>query len=199
MRPGRLLPASRARFMVWFKKEKAPKQPQTERRLKMPEGLWVKCEACKEMIYKKEVLRNANVCPKCNYHFRISAQERLELLCDDGAWEESEFTGTGFPRVFYLRYHYYPIYFPLMALSRWAVSASACSAVSWVASPITIEPVTRPKTSWFGKGLPCGNLSALKWPSAVFMTSLVSRWLSPSLMVARRAWRMRAPVSKSSK
>jgi acetyl-CoA carboxylase carboxyl transferase subunit beta len=54
----------------------------------MPEGLWVKCEACKEMVYKKEVLRNANVCPKCNYHFRISAPERLGMLLDDGAYEE---------------------------------------------------------------------------------------------------------------
>jgi squalene-hopene/tetraprenyl-beta-curcumene cyclase len=40
---------------------------------------------------------------------------------DDGTWDETEFTGTGFPRVFYLRYHYYPIYFPLLALSNWAV------------------------------------------------------------------------------
>ena len=39
---------------------------------------------------------------------------------DDGTWDESEFTGTGFPRVFYLRYHYYRIYFPLLALSYWA-------------------------------------------------------------------------------
>lgn len=46
----------------------------------------------------------------------------------DGTWDESEFTGTGFPQVFYLRYHYYPIYFPLMALSRWAASAAAASA-----------------------------------------------------------------------
>jgi squalene-hopene/tetraprenyl-beta-curcumene cyclase len=46
----------------------------------------------------------------------------------DGTWEESQFTGTGFPRVFYLRYHYYPIYFPLMALSRWAATASASPA-----------------------------------------------------------------------
>ena len=38
----------------------------------------------------------------------------------DGTWEESQFTGTGFPCVFYLRYHYYPIYFPLMALAQWA-------------------------------------------------------------------------------
>ena len=74
--------------MAWFKKEKTPKQPQVERRLKMPEGLWVKCEACKEMVYKKEVLRNANVCPKCNYHFRIDARERLKMLLDDGAFEE---------------------------------------------------------------------------------------------------------------
>ncbi len=39
---------------------------------------------------------------------------------DDGTWDEAEFTGTGFPRVFYLRYHYYPIYFPLMALAQWS-------------------------------------------------------------------------------
>ncbi len=74
--------------MAWFKKEKTPKQPQAERRLRMPEGLWVKCEACKEMVYKKEVLRNVNVCPKCNYHFRISARERVESLLDDGQYEE---------------------------------------------------------------------------------------------------------------
>ena len=42
---------------------------------------------------------------------------------DDGSWSETQFTGTGFPRVFYLRYHYYPIYFPLMALARWHTSA----------------------------------------------------------------------------
>ena len=41
---------------------------------------------------------------------------------DDGTWDEPEFTGTGFPRVFYLRYHYYPIYFPLLALSQWAAA-----------------------------------------------------------------------------
>jgi squalene-hopene/tetraprenyl-beta-curcumene cyclase len=48
----------------------------------------------------------------------------LERQKPDGRWEESQFTGTGFPRVFYLRYHYYPIYFPLLALSRWAALAS---------------------------------------------------------------------------
>jgi len=48
--------------------------------------------------------------------YLVSAQN------DDVAWHEPEFTGTGFPRVFYLRYHYYPIYFPLLALSQWAVT-----------------------------------------------------------------------------
>lgn len=46
----------------------------------------------------------------------------LDTQLDDGTWDEPQFTGTGFPQVFYLRYHMYPIYFPLMALSRWAVA-----------------------------------------------------------------------------
>ena len=49
---------------------------------------------------------------------------------DDGTWDEPEFTGTGFPRVFYLRYHYYPIYFPLLALSHWAVAVNPVNAAS---------------------------------------------------------------------
>ena len=52
------------------------------------------------------------------------ARYLIETQNDDGAWSETEFTGTGFPRVFYLRYHYYRIYFPLMALARWANAAS---------------------------------------------------------------------------
>ena len=74
--------------MAWFKKEKQPKQPASDRRLKMPEGLWVKCQSCKEIVYKKEVVRNSNVCPKCNYHFRISSRERLSMMMDDGRYEE---------------------------------------------------------------------------------------------------------------
>ena len=60
------------------------------KRLQVPEGLWVKCNSCKEIIYKKEVLRNANVCPKCNYHFRISAHERLSSLFDEGRYQETD-------------------------------------------------------------------------------------------------------------
>ena len=74
--------------MAWFKKEKQPKQAVTDKKLRVPGGLWVKCENCKEIIYKKEVLRNANVCPKCGYHFRITARERLAGLFDNGLYEE---------------------------------------------------------------------------------------------------------------
>jgi acetyl-CoA carboxylase carboxyl transferase subunit beta len=74
--------------LAWFKKEKTPKQPIEERRVKIPGGLWVKCEFCKEIIYKKEVARNGNVCPKCGYHFRIGARERLASLFDNGLYEE---------------------------------------------------------------------------------------------------------------
>jgi acetyl-CoA carboxylase carboxyl transferase subunit beta len=74
--------------IAWFKKIRKPKQAVEHKHIQVPEGLWVKCNSCKEIIYKKEVLRNANVCPKCNYHFRISARERLTALLDDGHYKE---------------------------------------------------------------------------------------------------------------
>jgi acetyl-CoA carboxylase carboxyl transferase subunit beta len=74
--------------IAWFKKIRKPKQPVENKRIQVPEGLWVKCSGCKEIIYKKEVLRNSNVCPKCNYHFRISARERLTALFDEGRYQE---------------------------------------------------------------------------------------------------------------
>ena len=67
--------------MAWFKKQKQPKvAPTDDQRAPIPEGLWVKCASCKEIIYRKEVAARANVCPKCNYHFRIGARERLAAL-----------------------------------------------------------------------------------------------------------------------
>ncbi len=71
--------------MAWFKKTKGPSARKT---VKIPEGLWVKCDSCKEIIYKKEIDRNLMVCPKCNYHFRINATERVRLLADEGTFEE---------------------------------------------------------------------------------------------------------------
>jgi len=71
--------------MAWFKKTKDIK---TDKKVKIPEGLWVKCDSCKEIVYKKEIDKNLKVCPKCNYHFRISARERLKLLADEGSFAE---------------------------------------------------------------------------------------------------------------
>jgi len=76
--------------MVWFKVSKAPKGEKTEKKIGMPEGLWIKCNNCGEIIYKKEVARNLNVCPKCNYHFRISAQERIDFLEYDAGMEAAD-------------------------------------------------------------------------------------------------------------
>ncbi len=78
--------------MAWFKKERpggaAPEAP--PKKVKIPEGLWVKCDNCKEIIYRKEVDKNFKVCPKCDYHFRISASERLPYLVDEGSFLEVE-------------------------------------------------------------------------------------------------------------
>ncbi|MEJ2525316.1 MAG: acetyl-CoA carboxylase carboxyl transferase subunit beta, partial [Desulfuromonadales bacterium] len=77
--------------MAWFKKSKAPIAASVEtKKVQMPEGLWTKCKNCEEIIYSKEIERNFNVCPKCDYHFRISARERIALVIDDGSFVETD-------------------------------------------------------------------------------------------------------------
>jgi acetyl-CoA carboxylase carboxyl transferase subunit beta len=73
--------------MAWFKKSKEIK---TDKKVKIPEGLWVKCDSCKEIIYRKEIDKNLKICPKCNYHFRISARERLKFLVDESSFVEMD-------------------------------------------------------------------------------------------------------------
>src|SRR3990172_5369560 len=63
-------------------------EKRNEKKVKSAEGLWVKCDSWKEIIYKKEIDKNLKICPKCNYHFRISARERIKLLVDDGSFVE---------------------------------------------------------------------------------------------------------------
>ena len=70
--------------MTWFKKEKEA----ISKKVKVPEGLWVKCDICKEIVYRREVEKNLKVCPKCNYHFRLTARERLNLLVEEGSFHE---------------------------------------------------------------------------------------------------------------
>lgn len=63
--------------MVFFRKKKD-----------MPDGLWIRCNGCKNMIYKKSVEENFFVCPECNYHFRIFSKDRLKFLLDENGFEE---------------------------------------------------------------------------------------------------------------
>jgi acetyl-CoA carboxylase carboxyl transferase subunit beta len=68
--------------LAWFRRESTEIQASDEKRVRT-EGLWVKCEGCRQIIWKKELEENLNVCPKCEYHFRIDAATRLALLLDD--------------------------------------------------------------------------------------------------------------------
>ena len=59
-------------------------------RKEMPEGLWVKCPECEQTLFHKSVVANMHVCPECGYHFRINAKTRIELLADEGSFEEMD-------------------------------------------------------------------------------------------------------------
>src|SRR5687768_3790950 len=75
--------------MAWFKKARKPIASSTaDKPSRVPEGLWVKCPGCAQLIYNKDLEINLNVCPKCAHHFRISAAERLKALFDDGRYDE---------------------------------------------------------------------------------------------------------------
>lgn len=76
--------------MAWFKKARTPiTPPSKEKASRVPEGLWVKCPDCAQIIYNKDLVTNLNVCPKCAHHFRLSAAERLRTLFD-GDWIEHD-------------------------------------------------------------------------------------------------------------
>jgi len=73
--------------MSWFIKKRAQKIAVEEKTVRVPEGLWIKCDACKELIYRAELVNTHNVCPKCGYHFRIGVEERLTALLDPDSKE----------------------------------------------------------------------------------------------------------------
>ncbi|MDA8272601.1 MAG: acetyl-CoA carboxylase, carboxyltransferase subunit beta [Deltaproteobacteria bacterium] len=70
--------------MLLFKPKNGKKE---QGKLAIPEGLWIKCPSCSEIIYKKELERNLEVCPKCNYHFRINADKRIDITFDEGSFK----------------------------------------------------------------------------------------------------------------
>src|ERR1700761_7752764 len=75
--------------MAWFTRQKPSLEggpPSDEEKSVRTEGLWQKCEACGQIIWRKAVEDNLNVCPKCGHHFRISAAERLQQLFDEGQY-----------------------------------------------------------------------------------------------------------------
>jgi acetyl-CoA carboxylase carboxyl transferase subunit beta len=72
--------------MAWFKRESGELDTSGEKTVKT-EGLWVKCENCRQIIWKKDLEENMNVCPKCDKHFRIDARTRLAQLLDENQYE----------------------------------------------------------------------------------------------------------------
>jgi acetyl-CoA carboxylase carboxyl transferase subunit beta len=75
--------------MTWFKRESSELDSSGEKRVRT-EGLWEKCEGCRQIIWKKDLDANLNVCPKCQRHFRVDARTRLAMLLDNSEWEETE-------------------------------------------------------------------------------------------------------------
>ncbi len=74
--------------MSWFKRDKAPMAVKDEKKGKAPEGLWTKCPSCSEVLVTRDIEVNLNVCPKCSHHYRISAQQRIDLLLDENSFKE---------------------------------------------------------------------------------------------------------------
>ena len=72
--------------MGWFKRNKSAEAEGTS--IKIVEGMWIKCSVCRAIIFKREIERNMKVCPKCQYHFPLSVEERLELIADSGSFQE---------------------------------------------------------------------------------------------------------------
>ena len=77
--------------MAWFRREKKRLEaaPPDERTVRT-EGLWLKCEGCRNIVWKKDLEANLNVCPRCQHHYRINARQRLEVLFDDGVYTEHD-------------------------------------------------------------------------------------------------------------
>src|SRR5258708_29843784 len=75
--------------MAWFSRERsgAEGSGESEKRIRT-EGLWIKCEGCGQIIWKKTLDENFQICPQCGHHFRLDARSRLAILFDDGQYEE---------------------------------------------------------------------------------------------------------------
>ena len=75
--------------MSWFRREAQGLDTSGERKMRT-EGLWVKCDQCRAVIWKKELEANMNVCPKCDRHFKVDTRTRLAFLFDNGVYTEED-------------------------------------------------------------------------------------------------------------
>jgi acetyl-CoA carboxylase carboxyl transferase subunit beta len=75
---------------AWFWKKREGEEEAPRKKVQIAEGLWVKCDSCKEIVYRAEVDRAGRVCPRCKYPFRISARERIAGLLDADSFEERD-------------------------------------------------------------------------------------------------------------
>src|ERR1700687_3930935 len=77
--------------MAWFKRDKKSIEQSTrpDARVVRTEGLWVKCESCRTIVFRKDLEANLLICPKCQFHFKMNAKQRLEMLLD-GRWTEHD-------------------------------------------------------------------------------------------------------------
>jgi len=73
-----------------FDKIKAPKFSKGNDKAKFPDGLWKKCDGCQEILFLSDLAKNANVCPKCDFHYKLEARERIKSLTDEGSFVEHD-------------------------------------------------------------------------------------------------------------
>jgi hypothetical protein len=86
--PGQFIRLIKNRTMAWFRKPKTKLQAGDKR--EMPGDVWEKCPSCGEILYREKLKENWNVCPQCAFHLRLPAAEYVNLLLDEGSWEEHD-------------------------------------------------------------------------------------------------------------
>ena len=74
-------------MLVQMKKRKQSVKKNTSK-IDIPIGKWLKCDGCKEIVYRDDVRSNCNICPVCGHYFRMHIAKRLELIIDDGTYEK---------------------------------------------------------------------------------------------------------------
>lgn len=74
--------------MAWFKKKPQYATIKGPKPVEIPAGLWTRCNGCHQLIYNKELVQNLKVCPKCKHHFRLSASEWINILLEEGTYQE---------------------------------------------------------------------------------------------------------------